>query len=112
MRCALADDGQELMELCTSCFPVGTLVLPPTIVEANEQSRDHDQCGYPSPKTCSVELQPCSSSQLVNDLVVVGLVLVGCLICDGWGLATGASHVYAVDVLADSLARVIDRVMG
>ena len=38
-----ADDCQELMELCASGLPIGTLVLPPTIVEADEEDHDDEE---------------------------------------------------------------------
>ena len=109
---AMADDGQELVKLGTSGLSIGALILPPAIVETNEQSRDHEECGYPPSETCPVKLQPCSSCRLVNDLVVVGLTLVGCLICNRWGFATGTSHGVTVDVLAAARSRVIDLVTG
>ena len=97
------------MELCSSGFSIRVTILSPAEVDEDNKDKDDKEGGHTTAEAGPIELEPRCPCRLVNDLVTVGLTLVGVLVCR---LTFGSAHVVAAVFFSARSFRGADRVKG
>ena len=84
-------------------------VLFPTEIDEHDEDENNKEGGHTTAETCPIELEARCSCRLVNDLILIGLLLVGLLVCR---FTFGTAHVVAAVFFSSRFFRAGDRVMG